>query len=179
MTIAVRAAAMLFVAIGCTGNGNRDVPDHTDSGTDTVVPAACLTGWPMPNPPPSGLPHPQNYDTGTPGVVLDTVTGLSWQGSVDSIGYNWRDANSYCATLVVSGRGWRLPMVVELASIVDFTRVDPAIDTDAFPGTPGVPFWTSQTDTANSGLAWYVYFKNGGAYNGNDTMDVQRVRCVR
>ena len=173
-------ALALVVAMGCAGNANRGLPSDTDGGADAALPPACLTGWPMPNPPATGLPHPQSYDTATPGVVLDSVTGLRWQLRSDPMGHNWRDANTYCAALVVSGvGGWRLPTVVELVSIVDFTRADPAIDTDAFPDTPGLPFWTSQVDSANSGLAWYVYFKNGGAYNGNDVTDVQQVRCVR
>jgi hypothetical protein len=170
-------ALILVVGTGCAGSAGT--PGNVDAGSEAAVAAACLTGWPMPNPPATGLPHPQNYDIGTAGAVLDTVTGLRWQQNIDPTGYNWQNANGYCASLVVAGvGGWRLPTVVELVSIVDFTRADPAVDADAFPNTPVMPFWTSQTDTANSGLAWYVYFKNGGAYNGNDVLDVQQVRCV-
>jgi formylglycine-generating enzyme required for sulfatase activity len=103
-----------------------------------------------------------------------------WQRTIDPIGHNWNDAHTYCADLGVAGyRDWRLPSVLELVSIADVSRANPAIDPTAFPDTPSLPFWSSETDASNSGLGWYVYFLNGGAYNGNDVVDPQRVRCVR
>ena len=134
----------------------------------------------MPNPPATGLPHPQSYDASLSDLVVDRVTGLSWQRSVAPDALDWAAAGAYCANLTLAGvGGWRLPRVIELVSIVDFSRTMPAIDPDAFPGTPSSPFWTSQTDVTNTGLAWYLYFSNGGAYGGNDVVDAQRVRCVR
>lgn len=112
--------------------------------------------------------------------MIDRVTGLVWQQAVDQNAYDWSSAGAYCDHLVLAGYDdWRLPSVIELVSIVDVTRADPAIRVDAFPDTPSFPFWSSQLDLGNSGLGWYVYFKNGGAYGGNDVVDPQRVRCVR
>jgi hypothetical protein len=134
----------------------------------------------MPNPVATGLPHARDYDTGVPDVVHDKVTGLSWQRSTFPSGYTWSDANAACANLTLGGQtGWRLPRLLELVSLVDFTRADPAIDPDAFPGTLSAEFWAVETDLAIPGLGWYVYFLNGGAYGGNDVSDVQQVRCVR
>lgn len=135
----------------------------------------------MPNPPGTGLPHPQSYDVSNPDWVKDNVTGLVWQRNIAGESFVWTDAGAYCARLSLGKGGgpWRLPTVIELVSLVDFTRSDPAIDGTAFPNTPGAPFWTSQTDVTNAGLAWYVFFKNGGAYGGNDIVDPQKVRCVR
>lgn len=154
-------------------------PDSAAAAQPDSAAAACLTAWPMPNPPSTGLPHPQDYDTSMPDVVRDNVTGLLWQRSTFPAGYNWNDANAACADLTLGGLGgWRLPRLVELVSLVDFTRADPAIDTDAFPGTASAEFWVVETDLTIPGLGWYVYFLNGGAYGGNDVSDIQQVRCV-
>jgi Protein of unknown function (DUF1566) len=165
---------------GCSGREHVDPSRPAEAGVAAMGSSACHTGWPMPNAPSSGLPNLQSYDTSASGAVLDRVTGLLWQEAVDPNGYSWSGAAAYCDRLGLVGyHDWRLPSVVELVSIVDVGRADPAIDPVAFPATPSLPFWSSQTDVGNSGLGWYVYFKNGGAYGGNDVSDPQRVRCVR
>ena len=99
----------------------------------------------MPNPASTGLPHPSSYTDLGDGTVKDNVTGLIWQKAVPATqAFNWTDAQNYCATLTLAGRVWHLPTRIELLSIVDFTRTSPAIDTTAFPGTPGGKYhWTS------------------------------------
>jgi hypothetical protein len=134
----------------------------------------------VPNPPASGLPHPQSYDVSKGDVVVDRVTGLTWQRVLEPTSYNHGQAIAYCEALKLDGQhDWRLPSWMELASIVDASREDPAIDPAAFADTPPVTFWSSQTDVTNTGLGWYVSFKNGGAYGGDDVIRLARVRCVR
>jgi hypothetical protein len=134
----------------------------------------------VPNTVASGLPHPQSYDLGDPDVVVDRVTGLSWQRVADPASYNHYQASDYCSALKLSGhRDWRLPSWMELTSIADTSQADPAVDQVAFPSTPAATFWSSQTDVTNTGLGWYVSFKNGGAYGGDDVVRLARVRCVR
>lgn len=176
------AIAALVVAVGVAAGTSckaaSDGPSAADGG-GAGMGVACLAAWPMPNTPSSGLPNPQAYDARVPGAILDRVTGLLWQQAVDPGSYDWAAANRYCGSLTLAGHhDWRLPSLVELVSIVDLARADPAIDSAAFPATPSLPFWSSQTIAGNSGLAWYVYFKNGGAYAGNDVSDPQRIRCV-
>ncbi len=140
--------------------------------------------WPMPNPAGVGLPNPVSYDTSTPGIVLDRVTGLVWQRAVDPNSYTW-DANAgvgsaqfYCKSLVLAGGGWRLPSAIELASLVDFTRPSPAIDPNAFPTTPADYFWTSSPAASLPVSAWDVTF-NTGATSSDGVGSARRVRCVR
>lgn len=134
----------------------------------------------MPNLTSSDLPNRESFDTRDPDVAVDRVTGLSWQRAVDAASYDLTQANDYCGRLTLGGhRDWRLPAMIEMVSIVDTSRASPASDPSIFEGTPPVPFWSSQTDATNAGLGWYVYFKNGGTYVGNDTRDPARVRCVR
>jgi Protein of unknown function (DUF1566) len=134
----------------------------------------------MPNLASSGLPNRQSYDTRDPDVVLDRVTGLSWQRVVGSSTYDLGHASAYCAGLTLAGHSdWHLPSMIELASISDTSQVDPAADPVAFAGTPSEPFWSSQTDVTNSGLGWYVFFESGGVYVGNDVSRLARARCAR
>jgi hypothetical protein len=109
-------------------------------------------------------------------TVLDNRTRLTWQQGVVVQAYTQPAAVSYCASLSLSGTGWRLPTVMELQSIVDDTRASPAIDPEAFPSTPSERFWTASIP--GSGNAWYVSFAKGDS-GGQLQTQTFRVRCVR
>ncbi len=103
--------------------------------------------WPMPNPASAGLPHPAQYDTSKAGVVLDKVTGLTWQATVSTSTYAWADAKAYCASLSLGGfKDWRLPSRIELVSIVDFTiaKPGPVLDPTACPSVRRTPACSGQ-----------------------------------
>ena len=88
-------------------------------------------------------------------VVIDEVTGLEWSQSFFEIG-NFTEASDYCENLNYGGHDdWRAPKVKELFSIVDWSRYDPAIDTDYFPKTPSANFLALSADM------WIVNFSNG------------------
>jgi hypothetical protein len=122
-------------------------------------------------------------------TVTDTITGLVWQrdGSGTRTGCTgtggltctWAEATAYCAGLTLGGlTGWRLPARGEMLTIVDLTKVSPAIDQTAFPSSSSTFFWTSSPYAGPSGSAWYVSFVNGfsSVYTvGSDG----GVRCVR
>ena len=134
----------------------------------------------MPNVASSGLPNRASYDASSPDVVVDRVTGLSWQRVVSPDSYGLHRQNDYCEGLTLAGHSdWRLPSMIELASISDTSQVDPAADPVAFANTPSEPFWSSQTDITNTGLGWYLLFKSGGTFIGNDVTRLARARCVR
>jgi hypothetical protein len=134
----------------------------------------------MPNLASSGLPNRASYDTSNPAVVVDRVTGLTWERVVGPDSYGQRWAIDYCVGLRLAGHSdWRLPSMIELASISDTSQFDPAADPVAFANTPSEPFWSSQTDVTNTGLGWYLIFKSGGTFIGNDVARLARARCVR
>jgi Protein of unknown function (DUF1566) len=134
--------------------------------------------WPMPNAAP-GLPNAQSFDVQPSGVVLDRVTGLMWQRKLDDQQLTLVNATQHCADLSLAGfDDWRLPSRLELVSILDTMRVQPAIDAAAFPDTPSDWFWTSTLSGLDSQSAWYVYFYFG--YPKTDLVSNQfSVRCVR
>jgi hypothetical protein len=114
------------------------------------------------------------------GTVRDNSTQLTWQQTLDSTATSEAGAENYCATLPLAGGRFRLPTVRELRTILDVTRVAPAIDPNAFPDTPTASFWTSTPYLAPDGnnWMWYVDFGDGGSY-GQPATNSLRVRCVR
>jgi hypothetical protein len=61
-------------------------------------------------------------------AVLDRETGLVWEQSPDATPRNLRQAASACHNKVIGRRkGWRLPTIAELTSLVDPSQVDPAL----------------------------------------------------
>jgi hypothetical protein len=120
------------------------------------------------------------------GTVYDTVARLTWQQAVPATSFTWSSdgttgsAQDYCQSLTLGGfsTGWRLPTMKELASIVDVTTNNPAVDSNTFPSTPTSAFWTSSPCVIHAGLAWAVSFDDGSVvYFG--ASNALNVRCVR
>lgn len=170
------ASADVAAESGGMGGADASVIDASDSGGSVDAGGDALTAdgsseegpvfedagpcssqwaeWPMPNSPSSGLPNPSSYDTTSmPGVVIDNVTGLMWQRSVDANSYTWADAKAYCSSLTVAGESdWRLPTEIELVSLLSPTA--PAIDPAAFPDAPSDAFWSASPLGGNASFAW-------------------------
>ncbi len=95
-----------------------------------------IARWRMPNDPSSTV-NPAKFSSPSAGIVHDDVTGLDWQAAVSpptlAVGMA-----GYCETLNVDGvGGWHLPSMVELLSIVDYSRAtntSGSIFPSAFPG---------------------------------------------
>lgn len=139
---------------------------------------AGWTSWPMPNPASAMLPNPASYTVNADGTVRDNVTRLVWQQAVDANTYTFDEAKAYCKGLALAGGGFRAPTRIELISLVDFTRLGPAIDTTAFPATPSERFWSSTQYAYGSDFGWEVSFGGGGPWFDQTTAKA-RVRCVR
>ena len=98
-------------------------------------------------------------------AVLDKETGLIWERSPVKINsFLWRDALISCMNRATGARkGWRLPLVHELATLIDPSHGNPALP-------PGHPFlitlpivnvhWSATTNADNATQAWYVNFEN-------------------
>jgi hypothetical protein len=111
-------------------------------------------------------------------VVTDLNTGLMWQRADDGVGRTWAAAISYCENLALGGYSdWRLPSRQELVSIVDYGRLNPAIN-PAFSCNSGV-YWSGSTYASNPDLAWHVSFDFGYAYYYGFKSYSSDVRCVR
>lgn len=105
------------------------------------------------------------------GIVKDSITGLDWLPSSDKY-MTYQEAVEYCEKL-----GARLPTVQELFSLVDYSKREPAINTNIFPDTKSSYYWTS-TEYKGYSWRWVVGFRDGFVGN-DDEGGVNYVRPVR
>jgi hypothetical protein len=121
--------------------------------------------------------------------VLDNHTGLMWEVKTRDGGlrdnektYQWYNPdaatngglagsenggnNTLAYVNAVNAQGlcgykdWRLPDRMELVGLVDYSKRNPAINTDFFPTIKGVSYFTS-SNYVNGGSAWGVNFIDG------------------
>ncbi|HHT9114963.1 MAG: DUF1566 domain-containing protein [Planctomycetes bacterium] len=113
-------------------------------------------------------------------AVLDKETGLVWEKSPDTTTRSWFSAISYAYTKTVGGRkGWRLPTVEELASLVDPTQINPLLPSGhPFKDVQSPGYWSSTASVSLTSNAWVVYFSSGDVYDGSKNSS-NCVWCVR
>lgn len=128
--------------------------------------------------------HPRVYQVQGPAdseTVVDCITGLEWQRTVDAASYTQPDAVAYCGGLALGGyTDWRLPSRIELMTLVDYSIAEPGpmIDAAAFPSTPSAAFWTSSAFAGFPPNPWFILFDTGESLY-NDITPAIRARCVR
>lgn len=116
--------------------------------------------------------------------VTDSQTGLIWRRC--SAGQTWSGSTCTGTANVFMHEGalayaqsqadWRLPNVQELSSLVDKTRISPAIDGTAFPATVSSWYWSSSL-TGVVNYARYVDFNDGHVnYSRHNSIYVRLVR---
>jgi hypothetical protein len=142
--------------------------------------ARCVRGGPADGDSSVAAPPPDLYSLPAAGVVADRFTGLSWQQATSSTALSFADAEAYCSTLDLDGRGWRLPSVNELSTLVDETRVSPAIHVATFPDTlPDDWYWSVTPYANNADNRWCLNFNDGYTTRGRARTEQSWVRCVR
>jgi hypothetical protein len=110
-------------------------------------------------------------------IVVDALTGLAWQSPPGTSAVTWEEASAFCAELSWGGlEGYRLPTVVELASLTRYDLPAPALDPTAFPDTTGGEFWTGTPASASSAFV----ISHGDGHIGSRTKGATAgVWCVR
>ena len=103
-------------------------------------------------------------------AVLDKETGLVWERTPSGPpNLAQSQASDVCLTRTTGNRrGWRLPSVHELASLVDPTRAGPALPL-GHPFVLALPIvnvhWTATTNAANNTQVWFVNLQDGSVDN--------------
>jgi len=102
-------------------------------------------------------------------AVRDDETGLVWEKTLETTEVTWNDARAACASKDVGGRkGWRLPSIFELASLMDLSmRTGPTLPL----GHPFINvqldvYWSATTVAGTPNSAWLVFFDTGQVLNG-------------
>ena len=94
-------------------------------------------------------------------AVRDNNTGLVWEQAPSGSTY-WGDARLKCVEKNVGGtRGWRLPSVVELASLIDASPGAPLVPV-VFVGVPLVSYWSATTSGMSTSSILTVDFGDRG-----------------
>jgi hypothetical protein len=120
-------------------------------------------------------------------AVLDKETGLVWERLPSTIG-SWDQARLTCTRRTTGQRkGWRLPSVVELVSLINPTLPAPFVPPSAFlmgtggrslSGVRSVRYWSASSLAGVPAEAWLVDFLDGNV-GPRSKGSVDGVWCVR
>jgi len=119
---------------------------------------------------------------------LDRETGLVWERVLETAPHptteqTWRAAMISCNARTVGGRkGWRLPTVQELASLIDPTIATPGPTLPPghhFSNVQQAFYWSATTDANDTSRAWFVNLYTGLVFNDGVKTVPGHVWCVR
>jgi uncharacterized repeat protein (TIGR01451 family) len=169
-----------------------DLPDtgqtscYSAAGAAVTCPAPGLAGQDA-----DYAIRPPAFQAGD-GMVVDLVTGLTWQQQTSDQTYTWYQASgtadpthnpdgvvSACRGLGLgSYTDWRLPSRKELLTITAYGRSGPALDPAVFLNAKNEPYWSADGHHYFTGYAWTVNAQFGSFYHLDRTTR-RHVRCVR
>ncbi len=116
-------------------------------------------------------------------AVFDRETGLVWERSPGWDYLTWSEAHEHCNVKAVGNRkGWRLPTIQELASLVDPSQSNPnlPIDHPFNDVAEACVFWSATTHSTHTSGAWVLSFCYEDGQLGYNPKDTHRaVWCVR
>lgn len=114
-------------------------------------------------------------------AVRDNNTGLVWE-QMPTMTLNWTDARFQClnkAIPVVGGtRGWRLPSVTELTSLIDPSLPAPYVPT-VFAGVQVGNYWSATTIADGGSLNKFSVSFQDGSVGTTNKGNTNNVWCVR
>lgn len=131
----------------------------------------------------------KTYTDNNNGTIVENFSGLIWQKcsrgqnndstcSGSNSTTNWSNASTYCSTLSLGGKSWRLPNINEIANLLDYSKnITPFINTNFFPNTVSGYYNTSNTYSPNTSEAWNFSFGIGSSLSDIKTSNYS-VRCV-
>lgn len=114
------------------------------------------------------------YDPETPekkadDLVLDKETGLIWARDANQANgpKSWQHAILFCRNVALGNRkGWRLPSVAELSSLIDPSKISPTLpEGHPFINVQPRPYWSSTLYETITTYAWGVNLSNGYVRN--------------
>ena len=122
-------------------------------------------------------------------VVYDNNTGIQWQWqeSTPEGDFDWDAADAYCKQPYAGYNDWRLPTPMEVFSIGDGSRYQPAVDRTYFPSTNNHDsnnsryWWTSKKSKAEPTKAYYVQYYVSTESHVKEMTESERLTaiCVR
>jgi hypothetical protein len=182
-------AGLIFIAVGGANGDNGNPIDRTLTKLDEIL--AKLN-----NAASGEVNHTLRWDQNFAGAnrftvlpaflnqgVLDKNTGLVWEQTPSSTSAVFQDSTYGCANKSIGGtKGWRLPAIAELASLID-----PSVTAPGPTLPPGHPFtnvqsafyWSATTHAVTPTTAWLVSFNTGMLGSDNKSSGSRLAWCVR
>jgi hypothetical protein len=115
-------------------------------------------------------------------AVRDDNTGLVWEKSPQTATATWNGARFMCINKNVGGqKGWRLPSIPDLASLIDPSVASPGPTLQAghpFHNIQSAGYWSATTSAEDASDAWFVYFGRGFVDHDSKT-HTGHAWCVR
>ena len=114
------------------------------------------------------------------GAVLDKETGLVWEKFPDAAISSWYSAFRHCYEKEVDNRkGWRVPTIDELTSLVDNSISSPSLPAGHPFTVQSSWYWSATTNANGTTSAGVVNFSNGSVSNDDKASSSSYVWCVR
>lgn len=113
-------------------------------------------------------------------VFVDKSTSLIWQDHQDNeeLSITYPQSQEYCSNLVIGKYSdFRIPSLVELQSIVDYKRHNPAIK-KGFDYVSNEYYWTTTPFADDNKIVWLIHFKKGERTVKDMHYD-RHIRCVQ
>lgn len=115
-------------------------------------------------------------------AVRDNNTGLVWERSPQTATATWNGARFTCINKNVGGqKGWRLPSIPDLASLIDPSVGPPGPTLPSghpFHNIQSAGYWSATTNAEDASDAWFVYFGIGFVDHDSKTR-TGHAWCVR
>jgi Protein of unknown function (DUF1566) len=115
-------------------------------------------------------------------AVRDNNTGLVWEKSPQTTTATWNGARFTCINKNVGGqKGWRLPSISDLASLIDPSVAPPGPTLSPghlFTNIQPAGYWSATTSAEDASDAWFVYFGRGFVDHDSKT-HTGHAWCVR
>ena len=116
-------------------------------------------------------------------AVRDNNTGLVWEQAPAPTSAVFQDSTYGCANKTIAGqKGWRLPAIIELASLVDPSVVGPGPTLTVghpFTNVQSALYWSATTHAVTPTTAWIVDFTTGTLGSDNKSTGNHLAWCVR
>lgn len=176
--VVVGAMCLLPLEVGWAQSGSLEPPGSAVDGSgDPVATTQTQPSWDQ------TLPVNERFVLVMGGAaVLDKETGLVWEQSPLTTTHTWAAARFQCTGRTVGGKkGWRLPSVHELASLVDPGNPGGNPDLPAghpFSNVQSLNYRSATTNADTPTSAWSVLFGNGLVLSSTKTISLF-VWCVR
>lgn len=116
-------------------------------------------------------------------AVRDNNTGLVWEQAPAATIAVFQDSTYGCANRTIGGqKGWRLPAIIELASLIDSSVVGQGPTLPAghpFTNVQSALYWSATTHAVTPTTAWIVNFGTGILGSDNKSTGNNLAWCVR